>query len=86
LPPISHDLEDFNLADSPPKEHKGIGSASSTLGLQARKSIREGTIADDEEEGESLWRRKRSDEESEIALEETLKGIRLVTPIGEVKF
>jgi hypothetical protein len=68
-------------ADSPPKEHRRTGSGPQSLQSPSAKKYPKGKGGHDEEESESLWRRpgNTSDEESEIALEETLKGIRLVT-------
>ena len=71
--------EDFDLSGSPPEEHKRMGSGTHLL--RSPKKYPKGNNIDDEEESESLWQRsgKQSDEESEIALEESLKGLRLVT-------
>lgn len=68
--------------DSPPRQHKKSGSATEHLRSPGAKKYPKGDEEDDEEESESLWRtgENRSDEESEMALEESLKGIRLVTP------
>lgn len=67
--------------DSPPKQHKKSGSDIEHLRSPSAKKYPKGDEEDDEEESESLWRKDRnqSDEESEMALEESLKGIRLVT-------
>lgn len=67
--------EDFDLADSP---HERTGSGTHLL--RSPKRYPKGNGGDDEEESESLWGRsgKQSDEESEIPLEESLQGIRLV--------
>ena len=77
-PSLSHP-EDFDLGNSPPQEHRR--AVAGTHHLRSPKRYPKGNDGDDEEESESLWRRsgKQSDEESEIALEESLKGIRLVT-------
>ena len=66
---------------NPPKEHKRTGSGIQHLRSPAGKKYPKGNNDDDKEETESLWSRsgKQSDEDSEIALEESLKGIRLVT-------
>jgi hypothetical protein len=73
----------FDPVESPPKQHGKLGSGSDARHLRSpsAKNYPRGNDDDDEEEGESLWRRggNRSDDESEIALEESLKGLRLVT-------
>ena len=62
-----------------------LGSGTQHLRSSSAKNYPKGDEEDDEEEGESLWRRgvNQSDEESEMALEESLKGIRLVTQSKE---
>lgn len=86
---ISHQ-EDSDRVDSPAKspvkspvkEPKRTGPAGPRhFRTSSAKSYPKGNDGDDEEESESLWRKneKQSDEESEMALEESLKGIRLVT-------
>ena len=69
------------FAGPPPKEHKRTGSGTHHILPSSAKKYPKGNDGDDEEESESLWHRgeKQSDEESEIPLEESLKGIRLVT-------
>lgn len=74
--------EDFDRTMTPPKEHKRTGSGViQHLKSPSAKKYPKGDEGDDEEESESLWQKtgNRSDEESEIALEESLKGLRLVT-------
>ena len=81
LPPRPPRPEGFDRAGSPLKEHKRTGSGVPQFRSQSAKKYPKGDNGDDEEETESLWRKgeKQSDEESEIALEESLKGLRLVT-------
>ena len=79
---LSHSFpRDFGLADSPPKEHRRMGAGTQHLQSPSAKKYPKGNEGDDEDESESLWRGvgNPSDEESEMALEESLKGIRLVT-------
>ena len=77
--------QELHPADPLPKGHKKIGSGTQHLRSSSAKNYPKGDEEDDEEEGESLWRRgvNQSDEESEMALEESLKGIRLVTQSKE---
>ncbi|KAF9642431.1 DUF803-domain-containing protein [Thelephora ganbajun] len=71
----------FNSVDSPPTEHRKVGSSSQHVKSPSAKNYPKGNDGDDEDESESLWHRvgHQSDEESEIGLEESQKGIRLVT-------
>ena len=69
----------FDPVDPPPPDHHNKpASTSQHLGA---KRYPKASGDDDEDESEYLWRRaaNQSDEESEIGLEESQKGIRLVT-------
>ena len=81
LPLILSSPQELHPADPLPKGHKKTGSGTQHLRSSSAKNYPKGDEEDDEEESESLWRRgvNQSDEESEMALEESLKGIRLVT-------
>ena len=70
----------FDPIDSPP-DHRKLGSGTQHLKSPGVKKYPKRKGGDDEDETESLWRKpvKQSDEGSEMGLEESLKGIRLVT-------
>jgi hypothetical protein len=73
--------EELHAADSPREEHRKTGSGTQHVRGSSAKNYPKGEEEDDEEESEAHWHRgvNQSDEESEMALEESLKGIRLVT-------
>lgn len=72
-PAISNPHASHLVDPPPPKGHKRTGSGTP-------KKYPKGNDGDDVEESEHLWGRnkKQSDEESEMELEESLKGLRLV--------
>jgi len=65
----------------PSLDYIRAGSSTQHLKSPSAKKYPKGKGGDDEDESESLWRRpvNQSDEEGEMGLEESLKGIRLVT-------
>lgn len=71
----------FDPVDSPSSDHGEAGSSTQHLKSPSAKKYPKGNQGDDEDESESLWRRprNRSGEESEMGLEESQQGIRLVT-------
>jgi len=88
LPTIAHSPlsisppQGFDPVDLPPPEHnRKPASTGQHLKSPSAKKYPKGISADDEEESEHLWRRtgSQSEGESEIGLEESQKGIRLVT-------
>lgn len=64
-----------------PPDHQGPGSTTHGFRSPGAKKYPRANEGDDADESESLWRTPgyRSDEESEIGLTESQKGIRLVT-------
>jgi len=88
LPTIAHSPlsvsppQGFDPVDPPPPEHqRKPASTGQHLKSPSTKKYPKGIDSDDEEESEHLWQRtgSQSEEESEIGLEESQKGIRLVT-------
>lgn len=72
--------EGFDPVDSPPSDHRKLGSTSQHLKSPSAKKYPRGGGDDDEEESESLWHRieSPSDEESGAGLGDPLKSVRLV--------
>jgi len=82
-PPNLSPPRDFDLVDSPPLgHHRNPASSSQHLKSPSAKKYPKGDGGDDDDdESEALWHRtgSQSDEESEIGLDESQGGIRLVT-------
>lgn len=78
LPPLDISPRSSDPLGLPPDPR---GTGPSTQNFRSPKKYPKGNEGDDADESESLWRTpgSRSDEEGEIGLDESQKGIRLVT-------
>lgn len=86
LPPVAVSPPEISPSRSSdplglPPDHRGAGSSTQNFRPPSAKKYPRGNEGDDADESEFLWRTpgSRSDEESEIGLNESQKGIRLVT-------